>query len=358
MSVLTHITPRFPPDRDAVGQCAKVLMIGAFESSGMRSRAVVCTSTTSQESISAPGIEVDFLPERSLPALLNKINGTEKVVLHYVGYGFAEKGCPEWLVRSLELWKGLGKERQLCTIFHELYAGGAVWTTAFWLRAKQKALVRRLAQISDVIQLSGAVPQRLLADAGYDALARVQILPILSCIGECSEPRKMEDRCQRAVVFGTPGRRAEVYRRCAPLMRELLAKGIIHEIVDIGGRLPEDIEVPSEVISRGPLESDDVCAMLRDARIGFIDYRSELLSKSAIFAAYCSHRLVSVVAEQGRWPDVDGLLRGKHYLALSDASADTLRIDLAEAVADSAYRWYQGHSLRVHTEALLRFCKS
>ncbi|MFZ4728709.1 MAG: glycosyltransferase family 1 protein, partial [Pseudanabaena sp.] len=71
---------------------------------------------------------------------------TSPVLLHYVGYGYAKRGCPVWLVDGIQRWKNLYPDRLLVTMFHELHASGTPpWTSSFWLSPLQKNLVTRLA---------------------------------------------------------------------------------------------------------------------------------------------------------------------------------------------------------------------
>ncbi|HYX18488.1 MAG TPA: hypothetical protein VE944_29820 [Nostoc sp.] len=71
------------------------------------------------------------------------------ILLYYVGYGYAQRGCPVWLVDGLERWKNLFPKRSLVTMFHEISASVPPWTSAFWLSSLQRSLAARLAQMSD-----------------------------------------------------------------------------------------------------------------------------------------------------------------------------------------------------------------
>src|SRR5207253_579189 len=54
----------------------------------------------------------------------------EHVLLHYVNYGFQKRGIP---FRLLSILRALRKQHRgkLVTVFHELYASGSPWTSAF-----------------------------------------------------------------------------------------------------------------------------------------------------------------------------------------------------------------------------------
>jgi hypothetical protein len=91
--------------------------------------------------------------------------------------------------------------------------------------------------------------------------------------------------------------------------------------------------------------------MLSDSIAGVIDYPAGMLGKSTIFAAYASHRVIPIVADSGSMKPADGLEPSVHYW-LSDIESEGLSIAAGQRVADTAYGWYQAHSLSVHASVL------
>src|SRR6266513_2083086 len=74
-------------------------------------------------------LPLDGLLERS-------IQKYDHVLLHYVNYGFQKRGVPFRLLTILQALVEQHRGRMV-TIFHELYASGPPWTSAFWVRPLQ-----------------------------------------------------------------------------------------------------------------------------------------------------------------------------------------------------------------------------
>jgi hypothetical protein len=297
--------------------------------------------------------KVESRSERELLSVLDDDSqacGT--ILLHYEGYGYATRGCPAWLVGAVEKWRQNMQRRTLLTLFHELYATGPPWTSAFWLSAFQRTLTTRLAKTSDrcltSLESYAAVVRRM-SRKGTDL---VNHLPVFSSIGEPKSVRPLAERKRRLVVFGTRGRRIEVYRRSTSAINWTCRYLEIEEIVDIGRAVEFDFanafDVP--VVERGELADEEVSELLLDSVAGMIDYPASMLGKSTIFAAYCSHRLMPIVATYGAGLEADGLEAGRHYW-LSTNRAESAPLAW-QAVADSALAWYQSHSLVMHERRL------
>ena len=121
----------------------------------------------------------------------------------------------------------------------------------------------------------------------------------------------------------------------------------IEEIVDIGARTGP---VPSQVgdirvTAMGHLVPRDASEVLRNARAGFIDYPSDYLGKSTVFAAYAAHGLVPVVSWR-RGEDEPGLAEGVNYWVPSAGAAAERDF---EQIAQASARWYAGHGLVLQT---------
>ncbi len=349
MRSVTHIVPSLPPALDAVGQYALLLDSELSKRWGIHSKYLIPGGVISDTRGSNQDCSVF---ERTANGLADSLKGTELAILHYVGYGFAEKGCPTWLAAGLESWRQAGGRRRLVTVFHELYAGGPIWSTAFWLRPMQKQIVRRLARISDGVQLSGEVPERLLRALIGPTQRATNVLPMISCVGESPDLAPLSSRTRNAVVFGTPGRRSAVYQRSGTVIALLRERLNIAELLDIGEPLADYSSAPADLIRVGSANSDLVREALKRSIIGLIDYRTELLSKSAIFASYCAHGLASVVLEQDSTEPHDGLERGVHFLTEQDFRAAPIHPERLQSVADAAHDWYQNHNLSMHAKRI------
>jgi hypothetical protein len=163
----------------------------------------------------------------------------------------------------------------------------------------------------------------------------------------------LRQRRRRLVVFGTYGRRLEVYRRSAQNLRRVCGALEIEEVLDIGRPLEGGVipDLGAPVVTCGELPGAGVGEVLTDSVAGVVDYPVSILAKSTIFAAYCAHRLIPLVAAYGDGARMDGLEPNKHY-RLVDDDIKGLNLPAGQAIADNAHGWYQTHNLAVHAKAL------
>ena len=350
---LSSIVPRFFPLIDGIGDYALGHARSLRQEFGISTRFIVADPEWQGPAL-VEGFEVTHLSRRFTSELIGILPRTldDTVVLHYGGYGYAKRGCPVWLVTALERWRKENTDRSLMTIFHELYATGPPWTSSFWLSPLQKNLTSRLARLSDQRLTSLEVnAQTLNAMSGNGA--ETHHLPVFSSIGEPQSPPPLKDRRRRLVVFGTPGRRIQVYKRSAAELNRLCAALGIEEVLDIGepieNRFFEHLVVPSSV--SGLRSSDEVSELLLDSVAGVIDYPAAVLGKSTIFAAYCSHRVIPIVASYGDASPADGLESNEQYW-LTDVQTEPVSLDAGQAVADRALDWYRQHDLSTHAKLL------
>src|SRR5262245_42265036 len=78
-------------------------------------------------------IRSQIIESRSAAALAGPLERCDRLLLHYVNYGYSPRGCPFWLVRGLSGWRRQRPQARLLTVFHELYALNAPWRSSFWL---------------------------------------------------------------------------------------------------------------------------------------------------------------------------------------------------------------------------------
>lgn len=351
---LVSIVPRFFPLIDGIGNYALAHARLLREASGIDTHFIVADPAW-QALESVEGFEITHLPRRFASNLIGVLPRTpqDTVVLHYGGYGYAKRGCPVWLITALERWRKGNDGRSLVTIFHELYATGPPWTSSFWLSPLQKNLTSRLARLSDQSLTSLEENARTLtAMSGYGD-GRTHHLPVFSSIGEPRLPPPLKDRRPRLVVFGTGGRRIEVYRRSMAELNRICRALEIEEVLDIGQPIDNEffrgLAVRSSVL--GLLSSDQVSELLLDSVAGVIDYPAAVLGKSSIFAAYCSHRVIPIVAPHVEASPADGLQANSHYW-LTDVGTGQLNLNEGQAVADRALDWYRQHNLSTHAKLL------
>jgi hypothetical protein len=354
MDRLIAIIPRLPPAIDGIGDYALGLARLLQDNVAITTRFIVADPDWNGTD-RVEDFEVRRLTSRSTGELFDLLPGDSNtdrhVLLHYEGYGYANRGCPFWLVDAVERWRRGHEKRSLLTMFHELYATGPPWTSAFWLSPLQKSLARRIALVSDHCFTSlGLYARRVQAMKGKDEAA-VSHLPVFSSIAEPVSVSPLKTRNRRLVVFGTRGRRIEVYKRASADLNRICRKLGIEEVLDMGTpidfNISRVIEVP--ITRRGELSGIEVSKSLLDAIAGVVAYPEQILGKSTIFAAYCSHGVMPIVAGYEGASSDDGLEANAHYW-LTNTASGPLNLELGQVLADNAFAWYQEHNLYTHAK--------
>ena len=270
------------------------------------------------------------------------------VLLHYSGYGYDKNGIPRRLIEELRHWKHMDSRRRLVTVFHELYATSWPWRRAFWFSLQQQNVAKKLSLMSDrcVTTRTGyaAIVKRWRnLDEDADAVLAV---PIPSSVGEPSRNTPLSKRRAVMVVFGSSSSRTRVYREASQSLWQACELLGTNEVLDIGPGEPQFPVPPPHINIRrkGILTPDQVDRMLSACRAGFVNYNPAYLAKSSIFAAYCAHGLVPVIAARSSVEE-DGLFVGRHYWHPGLGCIDLSRM---QAIAEEAFAWYSGHTTRVH----------
>jgi hypothetical protein len=282
----------------------------------------------------------------SIPLALRDLTSRDRILLHYVGYGYHPRGVPRALValmRTLRATLGAGN---VGTIFHEVYASGPPWRSSFWLLPMQRTIARRLLRISGVASSSLELYQTLLARLAPEK--EVELLPIPSTVGEPSELPVWSTRSRVLAVFGTPGVRQRAYHRESEALQATIVAGGIAEVLDIGdGSVAPSAIAGVPVRTLGRIPADAVSRALLDSRVGFLAYPPDFLDKSTIFAGFCAHGVAPVVAWSGRGRRRPRDGEGWELATGAGLAGDTDRLP---EVAVAAKARYARCSLRHHAE--------
>jgi hypothetical protein len=346
------IVPRLPPAIDGVGDYALNLARQLRKDFNIQTHFIVGNPTWSGES-EIEGFAVSQIRDRTANNLVELLSGdrTSPILLHYVGYGYAQRGCPVWLVDGLQRWKSSFPNRLLVTMFHELYASGAPWTSSFWLSSLQKNLAARLTKLSDRCITSKQLYADMISQLSQGKHQQVPALPVFSNIGEPEKPPlALSHRQQQLVVFGGIAKRTRVYQDCQTTLEYVCHSLNIQKILDIG--TPTEITPTSigkiPVLELGQQPANKVSDILADSVAGFCDYNPDYLAKSTIFAAYCAHGLLPINAKDSRFVN-DGIRLSEHYW-VPNPNNDLLDDFDIQAIANNAYLWYLTHSISAQTK--------
>ncbi|MEP0869899.1 glycosyltransferase family 1 protein [Trichocoleus desertorum AS-A10] len=350
--MLIQIVPRLPPDTDGVGAYSLKLAQQLHQSYRLETHFLVGNSNWKGESC-VQGFSVSHSSQPSSATLLSFLphERNSVVLLHYVGYGYAKRGCPTWLIEGLEQWKAKSSGAQLVTMFHEIYASGPPWTSAFWLSPLQRNLATRLAKLSDRILTSKQLYAELLCELDPKHHSQIPVLPVFSTVGEPTQVLPLAERAPQLVVFGGRASRLRVYRESIDTLIKICQTLGIKKVLDIGPPTGLNLSFTKEVVvvERGALPVVEISQILSHSLAGFLAYPPDFLAKSTIFAAYCAHGILPINLGK-KSKSADGIEAGKHYWSPDMPNSALKDLTAMQAIADSGYTWYQTHNLQVHTK--------
>jgi len=271
--------------------------------------------------------------------------GFGHVVLNFSGYGYHARGIPNWLVERLTQLRANGT--QLGIYFHELFASGPPWSSAFWLRPVQRRIAIDLANLASYWLTNCNMAAQWLRQHG--AAVPHRVLPVYSNVGEL--PMRPTPRADKIVVFGGPANRAQVYRRLdAGFWRWVLEEGLA--VHDIGPPICtaeyDRLRESQRIHAHGSLPAEQVSQRLSEARFGLLCYPPQVVAKSGVFAAYSAHGVCPILFADD-YQVHDGLKPDHHYAA-GYTSLTEGRLS-AEAIGGAAFDWYQPHRIDAHAQA-------
>ncbi|MCS3662055.1 hypothetical protein [Salinibacter ruber] len=345
-----HIAPELPPTVGGVADYTAILSRRLVEvSDGAVEPVLVHAGYQETDAIEVTFPVVDLSGECSATALAETIerldghaDGQAVVLLEYSGYGYAKRGAPRWLERGLSRVCG-EVDIPLITVFHELYATGPPWSSAFWLSILQKHVVRQLARRSTATLTNRPDSASWLRKTTDNVHHR----PIFSNVGELSSLPSWKRRNPRAVVFGGTGKEA-LYAKHGSELKTLLDAAGISELMDIGPRPDQKLLTPLdgiEVDVRGFVDHQEVSDHLQKSRLGLLCRNPEALTKSGSLMAYMSHGVPSFIAMRHGTQPNPHLEDGIHYLSLKEALKATKASDndLSE-IGRRGHDWYQSNA--------------
>ena len=351
MKTLFQLVPKLPPAIDGLGDYALNLARQLRADFGIQTHFLIGDPEWAGAS-EIEGFPITQVQVRSAAQLTRCLQTQQAhtLILHYVGYGFAQRGCPTWLVDGLHDWLRHTAGAQLATMFHEVAATGPVWSSAYWLSSLQKKLAGRLAQLSHCLltshqQFADSLQQLTRGQRG------ITLLPVPSNIGEPDAVPALADRQRNLVIFGHPNSRMQVYQQYGTSLQAVCESLQIEQILDIGVPLP----IPPSQLSDRPIQvlevlpAEALSTYLLQSVAGFLAVPPPaLLAKSGVFGAYCAHGLVSILPTSSP-KALDGLVAGEHYWG-GDRLEDALTLARAASIARDAHIWYRGHALPAHAQ--------
>lgn len=287
-------------------------------------------------------LQVNLQDQEHFYSLLSALlaEDAKVIILHYIpGYYY--------LLKPLQKIKKQYKSK-LLIMFHEGIAPrgirgnikDAVRSILTNKDNKSSVAAREFAQIADAVLTSNYAYQSCLKKWVDDPIC----ISIHSSIGEPQYIPPLEERKRRMIVFGAVSSRKRVYQKSLDKLFVSCYNLGIEEIYEIGSgemKLPELKEINLHKIGEQPREV--ISKLMLNSWAGFIDYHPAYLSKSSIWAAYCSHGLIPICSQSS--PTVsDGLEVNKNYLSPS-VRMKSLTFTKLQSIANSAHKWYNSHNL-------------
>lgn len=341
---ILQIVPRVPGGLDGVGDYALTLAKRLSEDHGAGSvfaaqEVAHATAPDDFEAVALSNLREFFTA------------GSPRVILHYVNYGYHERGVPFGLVTILRELRRQ-PESFILTIFHELYASAPPWTSAFWLRPLQVGVARAIARLSDACITSN---ETMLAQLRSLApRARVAVQPVTSNFGEPALAQT--DIAARSphdwVICGGTAlieRSARSFRAIAASIPERFAP---RRLFVVGGQDNQSVRTLTAGLAnvtveyRPQVDACDASQILSRCSFAWLDYfrrtdvRSDVLLKSTAFAAACAHGVIPVLPHPGSPISVEGdSLPGPFFVA--DGSSHLPDEADRGNLAVEFYEWYE-----------------
>jgi hypothetical protein len=248
---------------------------------------------------------------------------------------------------------------QFLTIFHELYASGPPWGSAFWLRPFQIRIAREISRISDTCVVSDEAMLKELRRLRPDV--RASVLPVSSNFGEPSfTPDQFATRDpHRWVICGGSALVAQSVRSFRSILSRIPEFCSPQELFVIGGSdnpttrsLLVDL-TNVQVDYRPQVDAEEASQVLSTCSFGWLDYfhqpdvPSNVILKSSAFGAMCAHGVIAIFPHAGSPIAVEGdPLPGPWSI-----NARSIELPTANdrgKISSQIYQWYQRHASSKH----------
>jgi hypothetical protein len=245
------------------------------------------------------------------------------ILLHYVGYGYQQRGVPFWLSDWLKQNSSniaQGKLR-LVTMFHEVASSGPPWKSEFWLRPWQLRIAKQVIAASSSIFVSNYISARDIAK--YQPKAPVNLYPVWSSFGEPSEGQlHLGDRQPtRWLICGGTTMLERGLTSFLQVIKRIPAEFFPTHLDLIGGKQNPAI---AELLAQLQAQNLDIStayypqvsiakasSLFAQATFAWIDYLRpqqffpSLVFKSTVFASCSAHGVLSVFSHQETGTTID-----------------------------------------------------
>jgi hypothetical protein len=332
---ILQIVPRLPGENDGVGEYAHILAQRLSD---------LCQGKTVFATADSALTQKNF----------------DHVILHYVNYGYQKRGVPFALLSILHEIRARCRGRFL-TIFHELYASGPPWKSAFWLRPLQMQIAKSIALISDAAIVSSETLLRMLRRLAPETT--VSIHPVLSNFGE---PRLSGDQLanrdpHRWVICGGTALVERSLRSFRAIVDRIPDDVALRELFVVGGKANDKIRalivdllhhtanspwranIRAEYLPE--IDAAEASQILSSCSFAWLDYfhrrnvPTDIILKSSVFAALCAHGVITIFSQKPRAITVEGDALSAHFF-VDPPHCELPALAEQAHVATEIYNWY------------------
>jgi hypothetical protein len=367
-STILQIVPRAPGIHDAVGDYAFTV---ANKLRDLYSRETVfATAVGKADSFPYKSIDFEIVPLTTLvPRHSQSQSGSDRsrpstaeefqhVILHYVNYGYQKRGVPFGLLSILRELRRRCPGRIL-TIFHEFYASGPPWKSAFWLRPLQMRIAKSISQMSDAGIVSSHTMLMQLQQLTPSADIRVH--PVFSIFGEPSlSADQLANRSpHRWAICGGTGLVERSLRSFRGIINQIPERFSPRELFVIGGSdnpatralLADLPNIRTDYYPQiGAAEASEILSACAFAWLDYFhraDVSTDVVLKSSVFAATCAHGIIPVFPHQGSAISIKSdRLNGPFFVGQTISKLPAL--DERTKVAAEIYDWYRRNAASDH----------
>src|SRR5208337_2740420 len=212
---LIQVVPQLQPSRCGVSDHAIALASELRTEYGIDTAFIVLNS---DEPSDVPYSVIRRSPDQLLNTCISLSKDQSAAILvHLSGYGYSADGAPTLLAEALRSVRADGRFR-IAVFFHELFATGMPWRSAFWYTQRQKRAVRRIAEACDLLVTNTrSYVDWLHRETTPQSASPIQYMPVFSQVGEAQQPVSLDERDPVMAVFGLGGTRQNAYRELPAL---------------------------------------------------------------------------------------------------------------------------------------------
>jgi hypothetical protein len=340
-----QIIPQLPGSFDGVGDYALILAHSLRQDYQLNTIFLVAKQTDVAE-------KENFAIVSGRDSLRDFDLQDRHVILHYANYGYQKRGVPFQLRNHARALRRSGSGRWVTT-FHELYAFGPPWRSAFWLYPLQVKTAHEIIDLSDTCVVSSdLIEQQIQA---HDPQKPVRVLPVMSNFGEPELDSTVERSPGHWTISGGTALILRSLWSFPHAQQAIPTHYRPNELEVIGGRGSSEVrDAISALLQTIPrlscryhpeVEPARASELLGKCSFAWIDYFGTgkvwpgMIYKSGSFAACCAHGVLPVLSHDEPPPPVNGDAFTDWYFASRRRSHFPEPEQLASA-RQKVYAWY------------------